>query len=97
MGPFLPEIAEGVINRLGQLQGEPGQGGRQGRRAKPWSTGEALTARIRRIGQGTGRSAGLQHICGCGSAAPASPAPTASPATNAGALAQKRPPGCCPP
>ena len=26
MGAFLPGIAEGVINRLGQPQGEPGRG-----------------------------------------------------------------------
>jgi hypothetical protein len=26
MGPFLPGIAESVMNRLGQPQGEPGRG-----------------------------------------------------------------------
>ena len=39
MGPFLPGIAEGVINRLGQPQGEPGQGaGRGGELRSLWAT-----------------------------------------------------------
>jgi hypothetical protein len=40
MGPFLPGIAEGVINRLGQPQGEPGQGvGREESEAMEYERG----------------------------------------------------------
>ena len=58
MGPFLPGIDEGVIHPLGQPQGEPGEGAGRGGERSHGVAGEALPAWIRRIGQGTGRSAG---------------------------------------